>query len=842
MKTISGLMSVIAAVLSLLFVIDVQAGVNPNLWKRDMSSIPADQLLVVRGENLTEEPILLVVRIDDHNSTDYFSRFNVERKIAPGRFELSFATDQLLRSNSRKEALNLNNLKAMYIFEANEKAFRIDSVTTQQRKTTPKHIIAYDLGSEPLDGTIGISAKNSGALQLIGMIRTVNRPGSDPWIRDGIAGIDKLRLPLDSGIWRVHLFREDIGEWENLPRQQNLDVRVKDKIFQSPVKMERPQSWYHNRYLSFYSHEALIDPWEDIVRHRGLVQTFDLLHDGAVLELEFLGSSPQERFLSGLLLEKLDQDSTVNETKTSAKDWLENQRKKYFKQHWFVEQSEEHFPGINFGDSHSIIMAENEKNRVTIRFAVAEKQQAKLDLKVPQGFKVESHYSVSRWYREGSSNTLFKSRRHLKALNTDHVFEGGAHEVILGIEVDPDENNASVRHLPATLAVFLNPVLLTPERDNRVRSVVGDRQRRKMNIQLMNTGIQLRNDVANVGIYLDDAPHLTWFPEWQNYPIAQTYCDLRYLSSTGLKALAPPLVTPTKDKLEQWQTQLKLYEKFYPHETLLAYTPFKRLKSYIDGPSLEKYLEWLYATQPESKRISWSLADEASADSFAHIRQDSRRLHSANQNAKTAGQLNNPEQDILTNDLDLVLINHGFGINEEVFSRYSDKEVWLYNMPRFRMAAGFYLWRTGAQGYVQWHGRMPTANPYDPTDGREADYQFFPPSHEACSLQPDIDRRLFDLAQGRNDGRWLHWLQGQGSPEARLLSKKIREAVSEDWSKASTITELQLDQWMIQIKKLAWSLKHPDEQYNQVLQKAKTASGEMYVSTGDIQQASEGNN
>ena len=85
-------------------------------------------------------------------------------------------------------------------------------------------------------------------------------------------------------------------------------------------------------------------------------------------------------------------------------------------------------------------------------------------------------------------------------------------------------------------------------------------------------------------------------------------------------------------------------------------------------------------------------------------------------NAKTAGQLNNPDQATLLSYFDVVLLNHGFGVDGEQLTRVRETgtEVWLYNLPRVRLAAGFYLWRVGAGGYLQWHGRMPTADPFDP--------------------------------------------------------------------------------------------------------------------------------
>ncbi|MGL5237674.1 MAG: hypothetical protein ACRC8O_06580, partial [Plesiomonas shigelloides] len=127
-----------------------------------------------------------------------------------------------------------------------------------------------------------------------------------------------------------------------------------------------------------------------------------------------------------------------------------------------------------------------------------------------------------------------------------------------------------------------------------------------------------------------------------------------------------------------------------------------------------------------------------------------------------AGQLNHPSQTALLPALSLVLINDGFGASAHNIAQLQKegKQVWLYNLGASRLAAGFYLWRSGAQGYLQWHARMPTADPLNPVDGREADFQFLYPPLNVCTL-PDTDRSLFALLEGTDDLRWLHWLDSQ---------------------------------------------------------------------------------
>ena len=74
-------------------------------------------------------------------------------------------------------------------------------------------------------------------------------------------------------------------------------------------------------------------------------------------------------------------------------------------------------------------------------------------------------------------------------------------------------------------------------------------------------------------------------------------------------------------------------------------------------------------------------------------------------------------------------------------------------MEKFCAVAGFNLWRSGAKGYLQWHARMPTADPFDPSDGREDDVQFLLPHIVPCPEIQDVDRGLFELAEGIVDLR-----------------------------------------------------------------------------------------
>ncbi len=130
---------------------------------------------------------------------------------------------------------------------------------------------------------------------------------------------------------------------------------------------------------------------------------------------------------------------------------------------------------------------------------------------------------------------------------------------------------------------------------------------------------------------------------------------------------------------------------------------------------------------------------------------------------------------------------------------------WFYNLGTPR-AAGFYLWQSGAEGYLQWHGRMPTALPYDPTDGRESDFLLLGP--QACEAHR-LSYDLLLLQQGIEDLRWLAWLEqaARQQVEAALQLQRLREAVPTRWQQAEALPASRWSGFRGEIEQLAKRLK-----------------------------------
>lgn len=774
-------------------------------WRAGLEQLNQQDMLVIKGVNPNSRAQLLVIRIDDENSHDYYSRANLERQVPSGEFELRISALGLKKEN--KQPLDIRHLKKIFVFNGGElpkTSIEISSISIEKTRSLPDFVHAYDFGgreSGVLEGaiqvTLAVNKQLDSGIELFGQMREIERPGPDPWIRDGIAGIEELRMPLDKGFWRIVIFREDIGEWENLPRQ--MDLRLSINGIEQPEKnsMKTASQWYQQQYLKFYDHTAKEDPWQDIIRHRGLVQSYDFEQSSEPLSIQLLGDSPQQRFISGIILQKLEDG--IYQSVSNGLDLVNARREHYFHQHWLVEDKK-------------LSINNNKIHKQSLRLAKGEGQLIEFDIQLEADSKpdwqstfsdmggyLEVRKALPRWSRQGSALHISKGFTHLTALKTS-ILANGNYRISIWLQAG---NNQDAGQYDFKLGFKTKDAVII--------------QQLAVTIEVLD--LVLPTNQQQVGIYLDHSPHLGFFKQWQSLQLAQVYCDLNYLDRLNLRALAPPLVTPTENNIQAWQQEIALYYDFYGTTDLLAYTPYKRLKKIFQKDVLQQKMAELVDKNQPGPEIYWSIADE-SLEQHSVVKQDAQQLHSANQFAKTAGHLNDKSQKGLIEHLDLVLINHGFGIDvEEIAEMHkiknaknnTNKRIWLYNMPNRRLAAGAFLWRSRADGYVQWHGRMPTANPYDPTDGREADYQFFYPQPRACEALPDVDRGLFELAMGQYELRWLIWLEQQQGEDAVVLKNSIEQQLGQTWQQAVKTKAHQLDHWHKQIINLAQSLIHPDK-------------------------------
>jgi hypothetical protein len=287
----------------------------------------------------------------------------------------------------------------------------------------------------------------------------------------------------------------------------------------------------------------------------------------------------------------------------------------------------------------------------------------------------------------------------------------------------------------------------------------------------------------------------------------QVACDLDLMRSFGLTGTAPPAAAPLPRNFTAFLNDMQIAKDHGVAPGWLIYNPANAVleKLGIAGAaqllgSVTKALDLNGIPLPV-----WSVADEPSPDQEGSLREFITELRVRAPTIRLAGHLNSAAGETYAPLFDTILINEGFGLDANRIQRLAAEghDVWLYNTGAPRLTAGLWLWATAATHSVQWHGRMPTADPFDPLDGREGDMQMIYPSSTVCPAQPDIDRRLLKAAEGVVDQRWLFWLDRQTSPEAQMLAATIKARLGRIWKVAATFSEADLDNIRASIVALA---------------------------------------
>ncbi len=330
-------------------------------------------------------------------------------------------------------------------------------------------------------------------------------------------------------------------------------------------------------------------------------------------------------------------------------------------------------------------------------------------------------------------------------------------------------------------------------------------------------GLALPRADRPAGYYLDEAPHLAALPGGAAMRRRQIACDLAFLQSLGLEGSAPAYSTPLGAGEDAFIVDALAAAAHGVAQPALAYAPAKRTRAALGiGAGAARLGESARALRALGLAAPiWSVADEPQLDerSAQDLAWWTQALRTADPAARLAAQFNHPAQARLLDLVDVAIVNPGFGVDAPDIARARGKsrEVWLYNTDAPRLTAGLWLRAVGAERYVQWHARMPTADPFDPTDGRESDVQVLYPTPEPCPAQHDVQSDLLAMAEGVVDQRWLAWLEARAEPQARALYDAIATTTPERWRDArarlSEAGEARLAQMRNAILDLARALK-----------------------------------
>ena len=736
--------------------------------------------LVVHGVNNAADPKTVVVRIDDRPNPAYADRVNEERLVPPGPFTFRLRLASLRTPRGR--ALDLTAARSATVF-APAQGPVLDGLVIEQAAALPAGTHGWFFGpadAAPLRGFDSVSVKDPAVSGP--SLNEIHRPGQDPVLTWGMR-LTRFEGTLPPGRWHLTLWTEDPGEWETLPEVLERRIRVNG----SDILLERRDhaTWRRERYFAGHDREASPDqtPFQALGAYRGgRVEADVTLPDGHFV-LELAGHPQAATHLALLTAAPMDQPHAAEEA-------VEAVRAARFAEAW---------PVLSVPVPTSppaALTLEGETHTVTAPgglaiFRLTATAPAAMEAKtVVDGDGARLLWGMWRWRRPAPETPgLVLSPAHARA---DSAV----------VPLRPD--------LPRPLTVLLPIPAGALPGERRLRLTLAT-DHGEVTQTLIAEILPIRRPIptARVGAFLDFAPDLSGDTDGAR---RQASCDLATLRSLGLTAVAPPLTTPDKDGLALFLADLRAAQaQFQP--PYIAYSPARRLswtlgftEAGLAVARADAAAEAAHLTPPV-----WTVADEPSAaGTMDQALALADKLRLANRDAKLAGHLNDPADDRIVRDLDLVTVNARFGADADAVAALAtgQRQVWLYNMPRQRLAGGFYLWRSGASGLLQWHARMPTADAFDPTDGREGDVQFLWPAREVCQSQ-DLDTDVLELADAAEDLRWIAWLESAAKarrPGAAALLDGLRAAVPATWSGAVALPVSAPATWRARIVDLARKL------------------------------------
>lgn len=697
----------------------------------------------ISGNNTTEYSQIVIVRLDDQISASYAQRVNEERWVRPGPFSFSIQPASLQTPQNR--FLDLENLFQMLVFTQANIAF---SPIIERQTASFRSSFLFDFGPQKSPVFPGFSLLDKSSPLLKNSQPTAFiRKGADSLIRDGLKGITQIEIPLKNGLWHIHMWTEDIGEWETLPPLYERRIRINGHDIS--VIRQNHEGWIRQGYLLGKKTTLAPTPWQAFGKRRGGLVSHVIEVKNRLIKIELAGSTPQATSLTALIIEPFG---------TGHFKQIQKNRKTWFQSRWPYEEGKPDQSGL---------LSQNVFAGETLFMTVPHAQIKSVHLPQPLSSKIL--YATASFRRKTAGSGLL--------LRQNHRYSP---------DIEPDGATILRIHIPSHTppASYIGNLRLTTQPAHTFTLKVSPFPKPVI--------------TKSIGLYLENAPHI----KDQNRRSTQAWCDLDFLRNLGFTAMAPPLgSTPTS-----FHKDLKRAQSF-GFRDILAYTPIKRM----DKATLKNILKHLDETQ--TKQPLWSIADEPSnTDQAQNLAAVSAFLQTESQFAKRAGHLNNPSDVKYLRYLDLVLINAGFGVNPKKIKHLKKAGItpWLYNMQAPRLATGFYLWKLQAEGYLHWHARMPSADPFDPTDGREDDVQLLYPSAQLCLAHPDIDLQLIEMVQGLSDLRWLLWLdkQAQTKASARKLQRDIHQKTPAQWEKARSLPPAHWDNLKVSIQKLASSLQY----------------------------------
>lgn len=735
--------------------------------------IPASEIrpsteLIITGSN-TGEPRPVFIKIEHNGSKSFGTRFNAERWIKTGAFKLYFPLHALNQGNNALFPEDVD-LKVT----AFEKKSDAKNVSTHFEIGTDlnfsRDTIALDFGpaqSPVFPGfkqIVSTDSKITCARKCI----EIRRHYHDSLIGDGISGITRLSLIAEEGTYQLTLWLGDTGDWEYIP--YHLEQRIKINGFIVAYKRETPVQWYNRTYtgLKPKASSPAQTNWLAFAQYRGAPLTMKVQPVNGKIVIELAGDRSSATHIAGLLLEPAGETSMMKR--------LIRARRARANSRW---------PVIGNKDSWQMLLPSNPSQIVIpkdgIHFARYTLQEADQNVKIihvesarstASALKTRAWTPITTLNRpDANSEHLVLDSRKLQPVLSGHVIS--ANQIILQITTQLDT-------LAGDYKGFIVYEVEGEFKTLPYEVTVLDAKRPKLPYP--------------VGTYLEHHPAENWFPGELEH-IASCIADIQ--RELGLSTVAAP-VPLTKirdarnfvDDLINWRTQFN---------TVFAYAHHKTLEYYLGGAKTNKIMAaGNLKAQILDKQVIWSIADEPTLGLISRLIKKTQHIRAVDHKTILAGHLNKPELIELANYLDIVLLNEGFGITGSSLDkvRTLGAKPWLYNIKSPYNGAGLMASLLEAEGYMQWHSYMPTANPFDPTDGREGDVFLVYPSPSPCSQYANIDRTLVELSMAVEDARWLQWLKITNLEVFKKLARRARNLGASNkhgWFELRTVLYKQIE-------------------------------------------------
>ncbi|MEP9369362.1 hypothetical protein [Xanthobacter sp. VNH20] len=746
----------------------------------------AGQEVVVQGDNTTGKPLTVNLRIDDISSTDWHSRGSAVQTVPPGPFVLRSPVSSWVTPSKRR--LDRTQIKRLIVFvNPPQPGIALGDVHVENANPLPEGALGLRFAPTPDIAVPGFETVLPNDPRLSPGAGALVRTQNDPLLSSGLNGIRTITVPWTSSTTAtVSLWTEDQGEWEYFPHSLNRTITIDGQVVLD--QHYTPQEWIDRVYHRGLWKEAMIDgdPWSVYARDRGgLVTATVPVVDGKIVVELASDQPPNNGYIAAMVV--------APGASTAAVDAVEAWRRQRYGERWPVLDKPVD-PALATGVTLRVLPAGTPRSQhpfwradlpvetrvraargslVSVDFLAlsnVDDLSANVSVSAPNGVTPQVRWGKWTYMRRGVGENAL-------AITSD-VLEGDLSFLRIASGI-PRRLNVTFT-VPTNAPAGALPVTLTLD-------IAGTQVSATAVVDVL--PLALPQITEPIGYYLNAPPYEAWFRPTPDQADREMACDYAALRSFGVTGISPDLVTPTPAQMPRYLQQTRLARDAGFRPPFLDYTSVKRLEAAAgtgpmaaDVAAAEAQLAAAGLPTP-----LWAITDEPADEpaGIAALQRAHDALKAQAPQAQLAGQLNNPSNRKLLGLFDTVLVNFGYGVSAAGFAELQGRGItpWLYNMLDYRAAAGFQFWRIGARGYLQWHARAFTADPRDPTDGRESEYAILPLSASRCQPVPTVDARLIETADGMGDLQWLHWLEAQaaGDPAAKALRDELFAAIPADW-------------------------------------------------------------